>query len=321
MDIVRKLKEKFDEYGLMDISESFCESYELALEDMYPEIRFDDELPSDECFKTLVSIQSSKRELTAFEIKRILEVPYSQVQQVQEMICDYYNYPRGLLEKYYEKDLSMYFVMPSTVNKIYDYLSGKFEKEICKHIFLDSLVLGYLETKERIDVLVEYTGTASSDILYEMYCRNGKLGYLMYPYYINPIKAIKYLAEMLDKSTVVHILKTDFGYLYAYKDGVFPSGATHGHDQEYVDQVISAYKAQESIAVGFLNTMNKVTKEDAQNLWNEMFLPGYSEIKSHFLRYPPCPLLIKSLNGVITIFDRCGIELDNEFLFYSLDRV
>lgn len=31
IDIVRELKEKFDEYGLMDISESFCESYELAL--------------------------------------------------------------------------------------------------------------------------------------------------------------------------------------------------------------------------------------------------------------------------------------------------
>ncbi len=330
MDIVSKLKEKFDEYGLMDIAESFCESYKLAIKDMYPEIRFDnDALPSDDCFKTLVAVKqsiiadkdlSSKRDLTDLEIKRILEIPYTQVQQVKELICDSYDYQHDVIESYYGKNLSMYFITPVTVKKVFEYLSEKFENEICKHVFLDSLILGYEETTNRIDTLIACTGIAATEILYETYCRNGKLGYLLYPYYTNPKKAIKYLSERLDKSTVAHILKTDFWYLYAYKDDGYQGVATHGHDQEYVDRVVSVYKAQENIAIAFHNTMNQVTKENAQNLWEETFLPRYSKIKDHFLQYPPCPLLTKSLYGVITMFDRYEIELSNEFAFYSLDR-
>ena len=330
-DILSQLKEKFDSYDLWDIAGDFYNHYKLAVRELYPEGRFEnDELPNDDCFRTLVAVKEARKreketsardeKLMDTQIKALLCIPYKRIQDTQAQISKLLGYPPHTIERWYAKNMDLFYVTPEMVREMFNYLSEAVSMDICKAIFQEALVLGYKETRHRIEFLKETVGTWAEEVLYEMYCRNGRQGFLLFPYYTGPVSAIEYLKDKFDPETIAHILKTDFWFLYAYKDTAYHGRSSYGHDQGYIDELVGAYQNQMSIAKSLRDLARKITPYDYDEQWEGEFLPLYREIKEKMLRYPISPKLQRALYAVIMVFERCGMHPDGEFSRFSMDN-
>ena len=213
----------------------------------------------------------------------------------------------------------MFYVTTQSVKETHKYLSARFASEIYKPIFREAVLLGCAETKRRIDSLKEAIGELTGEVLYEMYGRNGRQGYLLYPYYAGSVAAIEALKKALDYETVAHVLKTDFWLLYAYKDESYQGERTYGHDQEYFDKIVMIYKEQETIADILFCLSKSVSQDKCERQWNEQFVPSYQKIKSMLPRYPICPKLQKAIFVVVTAFNKCGMSVTDEYARYLLE--
>lgn len=322
-----QLETKFLQYDLLDIAGDFLNHYKLATAGLYPEILFDT-LPESECFETLAAVkaalskrstQNEQNKLSDIEIKKLLGIPYSQVKEAATHICRILDYPEYIVSKWYQEHLELYFVTKSDVYNINETLAEYFHRSVYKHFFVDALILGHKETFHRLYELHRATMRRTDEVVYEMYCRNGKLGYLFYPYYTDPVEAIRYLERHFDPETIAHILKTDLDYLHAYKSKDYKCYDSYNHDEHHVRSLIGAYLEQDSCSFKFRALLDNLTPDNCESIWAESFWPQYCSIRTSFLQYPICPKLNRALCVVITEFKKCGLKLPAEMERYNLD--
>jgi len=166
-DIVAGLKAKFDQYDLWDVAERFYKDYKMDVRsDLMPEVRFEGHtLPSDDCFKTLAAARNAmkvkrpsdyKKYFDALTIKKILQIPYTQVIEAATSICRFTGFSEDTVCKWYEGYIDMFFVTKKTVNEFAEHISMLFDEKICKSIFREAIVLGADEAKRRIDGLITH---------------------------------------------------------------------------------------------------------------------------------------------------------------------
>lgn len=326
---IRSFQDKIEQFELWDIAGSFCKGLALAEQGIYPEIQFDDgHLPTDDCFKTLAAVQQALRntgckdftqELNDLQIRKLLDIPYTQVMDTISLICRIFDYPEYVVYGWYEKNIELFFVNKEAVSILAEYFEELFEKSMYRFWFKEAMILGVSEARRRMDVLLDATGLFAKEVLYEMYCRNGKQGYLFYPYYTDPVAAIQCLSNRFDREMVAHILKNDFWYLYAYKNETYHTTASYGHDQRYIDAVIKAYEEQEEVADNLMHLYAEITPYDYDEQWEEKFLPAYNAIEARLLQYPAAPKLLKAITAVVTAFKRCGVTILGRLSYYCIE--
>jgi len=327
-DILKGLKDKFDFYDLWDVAKDFFEAYKMDVSaGIMPEVRFEDhELPVDDCFKTLVAarnamkVKSSTNYTEAFTpivVKDILQVPYACVIEAALSICKNTGFSENAVYRWYEGELSMFFVKKETVDELAFFITSVFDEKICKALFKEAIILGVEESKRRIEALMVNTGHFAYEIIYSLYVKRQSGSYLLYPYYTNPVEAIDYLGEFFDKETVSHILATDAWYLYVYKDSAYHNSPHYGHDREYIKNLINAYQQQIETADKLQELRKNIVSENVDVQWDEHFLPLYNSVAQMLNEYPYCPKLNKALICTVTAFSDFGFKIPDEFLRYS----
>lgn len=102
----------------------------------------------------------------------------------------------------------MYFVSLETVRCLGHFLSGIFDQSIYRVFFRDALLIGYEETKSRINAVLQATGPYAQEVFVTMY-GNDPNGYLFCPASRKPVTAIEFLMEQFDQETIAYILKSE----------------------------------------------------------------------------------------------------------------
>lgn len=321
-----QLEAKFKQYDLLDIAGDFLNHYKLATAGLYPEILFET-LPEAECFETLAAVKVARSNRSSFiaqdklsdiEIKKLLSIPYSRVKEAAKHICIVLDCPEYIVGKWYQDNIELYFVSKSDVYNINETLSEFFPRSMHKHFFKEALILGQRETFRRLHYLHEATGRRTDEIVYEMYCRSGQLGYLFYPYYTDPVEAIQYLERHFDPEMIAHILKTDLDYLHAYKSKDYTCYDSFKHDENHIRALIGAYLEQDSCSFKFRSLLENLTQANCKAIWEENFWTQYCTIRNTFLKYPVCPKLNRTLCVVVTEFKKCGLKIPAEMERYIL---
>lgn len=327
-DIVAGLKAKFDQYDLWDVAERFYKDYKMDVRsDLMPEVRFEGHtLPSDDCFKTLVAARNAmkvkrpsdyKKYFDALTIKKILQIPYTQVIEAATSICRFTGFSEDTVCKWYEGYIDMFFVTKKTVNEFAEHISMLFDEKICKSIFREAIVLGADEAKRRIDGLITHTGVYAKEVLYNLYVKAPGTAYLFFPYYTDPVDAIEHLRECFDEETTAHILVSDTWYLYVYKHKAYHDTPHYHHDHKYIDNLVEKYQIQVRVANELRELRKRIIPDDASELWIEEFIPVFETIKGMIFEYPYCPKVMRALICTVTAFSACGVIVPEEFARYN----
>lgn len=312
--IKNTLAAKLEQYDLLDITANFLKHYDLALVGLYPEILFP-ELPPDECFETLASVKASllrepksnaEMVLSDVTIKKLLTIPISTVNNVISLICNLSGCPYNIVRSWYDKNVELYLVSAESVQKVHDVLTVFFCKAINQYLYNDALVLGEDETRRRLELLVQTTGIYAPEVVYEMYGRNGSLGFLLFPYLSDPTEAMLHLHSLFGQETTAHILKTDFWCLFDYKNAALEAPVIHDNGLDKMKSLVAAYQSQESFEAELRTIYDKITPMDYDEVWKEDFLPRYIALKESFIQYPICPKLMRRLCATVTAFKLCG---------------
>ena len=216
----KTLKEKLINAGIPeDIAKRYSSYYERGL---MPELAFDnDEMPSDDCFETLFKVydlfyENRPEPINQFEIKGILSVPYSQVRASQERMKELLpEHSEDVLELY-NKEIQVYYLKPDEVTYLYDLISDYIsEDKKLWQVFKVSTKVGVFCTESRFEAVEAAVGKDyASQVIYESVAK----GYLLHPYYTDPIAAFEYLRSMFDEQTTAKIVLENPEYLYLYKD-------------------------------------------------------------------------------------------------------
>lgn len=327
-DILKGLKEKFDYYDLWDVAQNFYEAYKMDVSaGIMPEVRFEDhKLPADDCFKTLVAarnamkVKSPTKYTEAFSpiiVKDILQVPYACVIEAALSICKNTGFSENAVYRWYEGEISMFFVKKGTVEELASFITSVFDERICRALFKEAIILGIEESKRRIGAFIANTGCFAYETIYSLYVKRQTGSYLLYPYYTNPIEAIDYLGKFFDKETVSHILTTDTMYLYVYKDSAYHNSPHYGHDREYIENLINAYQQQIKTADKLQELRKNVATENVNSQWEERFIPLHRSVAKMLNEYPYCPKLKRALICTVTAFADSGIKIPDEFMRYN----
>lgn len=312
--IKNTLAAKLEQYDLLDITTNFLKHYDLALVGLYPEILLP-ELPPDECFETLSAVKVSllrepKRNaeivLSDATIKKLLTIPISTVNNVISLICNLSGCPDNIVRSWYDKNVEMYLISTEIVQKVHNVLTHYFCKSINQYLYKDALVLGAEETHRRLELLVQTTGIYAPEVVYEMYGRNGSLGFLLFPYLSDPTDAMQHLHSLFGQETTAHILKTDFWCLFDYKNTAIEDDTIYDNGIDKMKSLVAAYQVQECFEAELRTIYDKITPMDYDEVWKEEFLPRYTALKESFIQHPICPKLMRRLCAVVTAFKLCG---------------
>jgi len=292
-----------------------------------PEVRFEGHiLPSDNCFKTLVAVRNAmkvkrpsdyKKYFDILTIKKILQIPYTQVIEAATAICKFTGFSEDTVCKWYEGYIVVFFVTKKTVNEFAEYISALFEEQICKSIFREAIVLGADEAKRRIDGLIAYTGIYAKEVLHNLYVNMPGNAYLFYPYYTDPVAAMAHLREHFDEETTAHILISDTWYLYVYKHEAYHDTPHYHHDHKYIANLIEKYELQVKVAEELRGIRKCMIPDDASELWIEEFMPAFETVKGMMLDFPYCPKIKRALIYTVTAFSVCGVMITEEFARYN----
>lgn len=312
--IKNKLSQKLEQYDLMDIAGTFLHNYDLAIVGIYPEILFDT-MPDDTCFETLAAVKASMQSgrfqrcrglLSDKEIKTLLSTPITTINNVIQTISELSEYQEDTIKKWYDRDIAMYFATQDQVKEVHNMLSTFFEEDITRLLYREAIILGTEAAQHRIELLLKATGRYASEVLFEMYGRNGNQGFLLFPYSYDPAPVLECLSNTFDPETTAHILKTDFWCLFiTQKDSSDPSGFFHDSN---LQGLINAYNEQAEFEAQLCEIFKAITPEDYDEVWTESFLPQYEARKASFIKYPISPRLMRKLCAVVTAFVRCGNE-------------
>lgn len=326
-DILANLNAKFEEYDLWDVAERFYKDYKMDVySDLVPEVRFEGHiLPSDDCFKTLTAARNAmkvkrqsdyRKYFDQLLVKKLLEIPYTQVEETTNEICKLTGYSVDSVKKWYEGNIDMFFVTPNTVKEFILYASSKFDGRIWKALIRDALVLGVNEAKRRIDGLITYTGEFAEEVLYNLYVNRPGNSYLFFPYYTDPVEAMLHLKERFDEETTSHILISNPWYLYAYKHKAYQDTWHYCHDHDYINRLVEAYEQQIKVAEVMRRLRKNVATYNLSDLWSE-FIAEFETVKMTGFEYPYCPKLMRALICTVTAFSARGVIIPDEFARYN----
>ena len=307
---INLVKQKMILYGCSDLAEGYCKELIHRVRD--GESFF---IPTDDCFSTLRFVRNSLSEkvfkrygINNIAIDRILKIPYPKVEKAAEEVAEILKLSKEWVlgffgNHYYDLEI---ITKDGQVNAVREYLASKYKEEIYSCFFLDALQIGVEETQSRIESLEKVVGIYSKSVLYEMYCRNGKLGYLLYSGpFSDPVGAIDYLSNVFSNATdIAHILKTHFEFLHAFRIGFNPLNT----GKAYISDLMDVYQKQIRIRdriYDFMQSDCRITVEQ----WTNDFIPLWNLLVADQPEYPLCPSLVKALSVYVSNVDR-GIITD-----------
>ncbi len=241
----KTLKEKLISAGIPeDIAKRYSSYYERGL---MPELVFDnDEMPSDDCFKTLsqaydLFYKNRPDPINQFEIKSILSVPHSQVEASQKRMVELFPEHSEDILGLYNKEIQVFYLRPDEVAYLYDLISYYIPKdEKLWQVFKVSVKVGVFYTESRFEAVEDAVGKDhASQVIYESVTK----GYLLHPYYTDPIAAFKYLKSMFDEQTTAKIVLENPEYLYLYKDEYYIELPHQKQERKKeIQEIIEKYK-------------------------------------------------------------------------------
>ena len=183
-----------------------------------------EEIPSDDHFKTLSVIyelfyKNSTKTITNMEIRSILSVPYSQVEEAESKIKTLFPEYVEEINELYKNDIQVYYLSSGEITYLYELVSDYIsEREKLWKVLGEALKVGVFYTESRFEAVEEAVGKSlASDVIYESSIR----GFLLHPYYNDPIAAMKYLRSMFDEEMTARILVENPCFLYLFKDEYF----------------------------------------------------------------------------------------------------
>lgn len=240
-----KLEEKLKNSGVPEgIAHKYVIFYERGL---MPELAFEnDEIPSDECFKTLSEVcdilsKKSPESLTKFLIKNVLSIPYSQVETVGNILKTFFQNHKEDVDRIYKENERIYYFTAYEIEYlcklIADYIS---DEDRIWQVFVKAVDIGLYHTEQRIEAIVDAVGEQrAAEIIYEATVN----GWLLYPYYTDPVEAVKYLMTMFDEQTICRVILENPEYLYLYKeDGFIESSEQKEIREQEIQVILEKYK-------------------------------------------------------------------------------
>lgn len=240
-----KLEEKLKNAGVPEeTAHRYVVFYERGL---MPELSFENnEIPSDECFKTLsavcdILLKKSPESLTKFLIKNVLDIPYSQVESVRNVIeSNFPNQKEDIVRLYREKE-GMYYLSTDEAEYLCKLIEGYIpDKDRAWQVFVKAVAVGLYHTEQCIEAVVDAVGEQRApEVIYEATVN----GWLLHPYYTDPVEAIKYLRTMFDEQTICKVILENPEYLYLYKeDGFIEFPEQKEKRNQEIQAIIEKYK-------------------------------------------------------------------------------
>lgn len=143
-------------------------------------------------------------------------------------------YSEEQLQKFYSKDQSAFCYKRTNLEKQFDYLEkiGLSHEQVLD-VFLDTIYLGYDETKERCETVLKYF---DNQMVYTL----GKK-YLFYGYYTDPVDGIEYIVEHLGVEKAEKLFLEQDMILYLWKEKYQRNDWTHGTQHKEAIQIINKY--------------------------------------------------------------------------------
>lgn len=240
-----ELEKKLKNAGVpKEMAHRYAVFYERGL---MPELAFEnDEMPSEECFKTLsavcdILLKKRPESMTKFLIKNILEIPYSQVENVRNIIETFFSNHKEDIARLYKEKEGMYYLSADETEYlcklIEDYIPNK---DRAWQVFVKAVAVGLYHTEQCIEAVVDAVGEQRApEVIYEATVN----GWLLHPYYTDPVEAIKYLRTMFDEQTICKVILENPEYLYLYKeDGFIEFPEQKEKRSQEIQAIIEKYK-------------------------------------------------------------------------------
>ncbi len=328
-DIVAALKAKFDQYDLWDIAQEFFIAYKLdMLTDNKPEIRFEgDKLPSDECFRTLLVMRNTmmakyprayRHYFSHGIVRKILEIPYSQVVDTASEICKYTGISDNEVVRWYREEKLMFFVTKEKIQNYITLISPVFGEDVCKAMFKYAIVLETDDLCLRLNTLIECTGSHADDVLQTLYLKRIGNVCMFDSFLLKMPEAITCLREHFDEETTAYIIISKQWFFNAYDRMQYKDMHSAQSAARYVDDVIKNYKIQIQVADELDGIISLIFPETAEKLWKESFMPAFDKLKAFSPAYQYCPKLKRALLSSVTMFDMCGIDIPDDLKKYII---
>lgn len=240
-----KLEEKLKNAGVPEeTAHRYVVFYERGL---MPELSFEnDEIPSDECFKTLsavcdILLKKSPESLTKFLIKNVLDIPYSQVDTVRSIIENFFSNRKEDIACLYKEKEGMYYLSADETKYLCELIEGYIaDKDRAWQVFVKAVAVGLYHTERCIEAVVDAVGEQRApEVIYEATVN----GWLLHPYYTDPVEAIKYLMTMFDGEKIFKVILENPEYLYLYKEDGFIEFPEHKEKRmKEIQNIIEKYK-------------------------------------------------------------------------------
>lgn len=139
------------------------------------------------------------------------------------------------LQKYYSKDQSAFCYKCIDLEKQFDYMKNiGLSQEQVLDVFLDTIYLGYDETKQRCETVLKYFDI---QMVYTLGNR-----YLFYGYYTDPVDGIEYMVERLGIEKAKKLLLEQDMILYLWKEKYQRNDWTHGPQHREALDLIEKYR-------------------------------------------------------------------------------
>lgn len=242
-----KLEEKLKDSGVpKETAHKYAIFYERGL---MPELAFEnDEMPTDECFKTLSAVcdillkkSASPQILTKFLIKNVLSIPYSQVETVRNVTKAFFGNHKEDIYKLYKESEKIYYFTVYEIEYLCKLIKGYiYDEEKAWQVFLKAVEVGLYHTEQCIETVACAVGEKRAPkVIYE----SAVHGWLLYPYYTDPVEAVKYLMTIFNEQTICRVLLESPEYLYLYKEDGFVESPEQKEIREHeIKAVLEKYK-------------------------------------------------------------------------------
>lgn len=225
----------------------------------YFELFRNQQMPSDDCFRTLAEAQvifasktdsgNDSQELDF--IDRYLNVPYSDVVEVKKEIARSFDVDDSSVEAVYAQDPEWLLITADSVKAFSDFLHSQFrDPDLMWSIYKEAALLGLEKTQYRIDNVLDLLGAKIG----EMVIRKDLQGeaWLFYRWFPDPVGCIRYMLECgLAPDKIQIILQQEPRLLYVYKE-------TRAWEHKYLPEVVdSMMHFMDSTIQKYLNQSKK----------------------------------------------------------------
>lgn len=225
----------------------------------YFELFKNQQMPSDDCFRTLAEAQiifasktdsgNDSQELDF--IDRYLNVPYSVVVEAKTEIAGSFGVDGSSVEAVYAQAPEWLLITADSVKAFASFLHTQFrDPDLIWSIYKEAALLGLEKTQYRIDNILDLLGAEIG----EMVIRNDLQGesWLFYRWFTDPVGCIRYMLECgLTPDKIQIILQQEPRLLYVYKE-------TRAWEHKYLPEVVdSMMQLMNSTIQKYLNQSKK----------------------------------------------------------------